>query len=262
MSIASLLAFLYFLYGLPLGSGKTLEVKFAEGNNRKPDRGLSEKNYYLEHKEPEGTLYGPEALFFLNGQCFSTTLDRYLYTVCPFQNVTMRRITASRATLIGYWKEWGEGYTSQFFSAGQPCGVKTRTAEVKISCGPSDDMSPIRVPASSITEEGSCHHIFTLNLLIACRLLREDIIPEHISTSSVAASLVKNELNGFAPQNEPDPSAKSPSHLLKKVETIDNATSKGNITENATSNNAKHSSLVQIQRKIDELQQAMAELLQ
>lgn len=29
--------------------------------------GLSEKNYYLDHKEPEGSLYGPEAYFFLDG---------------------------------------------------------------------------------------------------------------------------------------------------------------------------------------------------
>ena len=33
--------------------------------------GLSEKNYYLEHKEPEGSLYGPEALFFLDGKLTS-----------------------------------------------------------------------------------------------------------------------------------------------------------------------------------------------
>ena len=30
--------------------------------------GMSEKNYYLEHKDPEGSLYGPEALFFLDGE--------------------------------------------------------------------------------------------------------------------------------------------------------------------------------------------------
>ena len=45
---------------------------------------------------------GPESLFFLDGLCFQSAFEKYEYSVCPFQNVTQRRLTNARSVLLGY----------------------------------------------------------------------------------------------------------------------------------------------------------------
>ena len=41
-------------------------------------------------------VYGPEELYFLNGRCFDATVDRFDYSICPFQNITQRRSIGQR----------------------------------------------------------------------------------------------------------------------------------------------------------------------
>lgn len=289
-----------------LSWAKQLEVKWAEGNNRKPDRGLSEKNYYLEHKEPEGMMHGPEALFFLNGMCLEASVDRYLYRVCPFQNVTMRRITASRATLIGYWMEWSEDHRVQHFSMGQSCGGKTRTASVRMQCVSADEaghgaaLTTPTLPPDAVKEEGSCHHSFSLALPLACRLLDEAVVPPDLSddnafmsvpsTTVAAAEPVSSDssIEGTTPGTvaetapatsdgtasssgeEPPHSTVSDSTISEK--TVGDNTVSGGGTANKSSSDAVQASseesddktalLWALQAKIDDLQQAVADLLQ
>lgn len=58
-------------------------------------------SYFLLHAFPIAMHPSVSA----TGMCFETMVDRYVYRICPFQNVTMRRITASRATLLGRWSK-------------------------------------------------------------------------------------------------------------------------------------------------------------
>lgn len=265
---------------------KKLEVKWAEGTNRQPDRGLSEKNYYLEHKEPEGLMHGPEALFYLNGMCFETSVDRYLYRVCPFQNVTMRRITASRATLIGHWMEWSDDFRTQQFSMGQSCGGKTRTAAVLMQCLSPHDVRTNAVksfptlPTDAVKEEGSCHHSFILELPLACRLLEEAIVPPEFpdDTTQVSdpslpvAAAEPPSSESFATAIEPE--AVSGSSVTEDVlphSSIGDGDNSSSSSSSSSSNSVessmeksdnKEALLWALQAKIEDLQQTVADLLQ
>lgn len=73
------------------------EVKVVDGIDKKGERGSSSG---LSYSEPE-QISGPEALFSLNGHCFLASVDRYEYSVCPFQNITQRRVIGPSATLLG-----------------------------------------------------------------------------------------------------------------------------------------------------------------
>ena len=48
--------------------------------------------------------YGPSSLRFLDGACFKKVASRFEYNVCPFQNITNRRVSSQRSSLIGKWK--------------------------------------------------------------------------------------------------------------------------------------------------------------
>lgn len=70
----------------------------VDGAEKKPDRGNTDGLAYVD---PLSIPSGPRALLLLNGMCFGAHVDRYEYTVCPFQNVTQRRIVGTRSTLLG-----------------------------------------------------------------------------------------------------------------------------------------------------------------
>jgi hypothetical protein len=76
-------------------------VRILEGVDKKSDKDENK----LEYVEPD-PMYGPNSLSFLQGACFMGSFDRYDYTVCPFQNVTQKRTTAMKPTLIGIWGNW------------------------------------------------------------------------------------------------------------------------------------------------------------
>jgi hypothetical protein len=73
------------------------EIKLVDGVDKKGERGPFTG---LSYHEPNG-IYGPEGLYFLNGLCFLATADRYEYSVCPFQNITQRRLIGSSYSLLG-----------------------------------------------------------------------------------------------------------------------------------------------------------------
>jgi hypothetical protein len=76
-------------------------VRILEGVDKKSDKDDNK----LEYVEPD-PMYGPSSLSFLQGACFLGSFDRYDYSVCPFQNVTQKRTTAMKPTLIGIWGNW------------------------------------------------------------------------------------------------------------------------------------------------------------
>jgi hypothetical protein len=61
----------------------------------------------LSSAENRDETSGPEALYFLDGLCFKTTAAKYFQVnVCPFHNVTQRRLSGSRETVSGIWGSW------------------------------------------------------------------------------------------------------------------------------------------------------------
>lgn len=86
--------FLLFYYFIEY---KGYEIKVVDGIDKKGERGLING---LTYSEPD-LLYGPESLFLLNGYCFLGSVDRYEYSICPFQNITQRRLIGPSATLLG-----------------------------------------------------------------------------------------------------------------------------------------------------------------
>jgi len=75
--------------------GVTREVKGKSGEDA------------LSSAEHRDETSGPEALYFLDGLCFKTTAAKYFQVnVCPFHNVTQRRLSGSRETVSGIWGNW------------------------------------------------------------------------------------------------------------------------------------------------------------
>jgi hypothetical protein len=115
-------------------------------------------------------MHGPEALFPLFGLCFCESADRMEYCVCPFRNVTMRRFTGGKATLLGVFGSWldnrspahpssdhaaatGTGNLVMEFFRGQSCGQGARRASVEIV----PDAAEYALDAASIEENPACH---------------------------------------------------------------------------------------------------------
>jgi len=96
LSFLSLLWLVQLLWVADGASGK-----IVEGVDRKSDKDDTTIPYVMP-----SPFSGPDSLSFLSGSCFTSSFDRYEYTVCPFQNVTQRRTSAMKPVLIGLWGEW------------------------------------------------------------------------------------------------------------------------------------------------------------
>jgi hypothetical protein len=55
---------------------------------------------------PSANFYGPESLLSLSQNCFLENFDRYEYQICPFHNITQKRVMGSHVTLLGVWGFW------------------------------------------------------------------------------------------------------------------------------------------------------------
>ena len=55
---------------------------------------------------PPRKAIGPPALMVLNQICINGNFDRFEYTVCPFHNITQKRVTSSQESLIGVFSRW------------------------------------------------------------------------------------------------------------------------------------------------------------
>ncbi len=138
-----------FLLGIiALRSFLSVEVKIVDGVDKKGERGPSTG---LSYSQPD-PFSGPEALTVLNGLCFTAAIDRYEYSVCPFQNVTQRRLIGPSSTLLGtslpsekliisgIWGQWltnetSQNYDTMIFINGQTCGRKGRSVRLSLFCG-------------------------------------------------------------------------------------------------------------------------------
>mmetsp|Transcript_11167 Transcript_11167/g.11595 ORF Transcript_11167/g.11595 Transcript_11167/m.11595 type:complete len:278 (+) Transcript_11167:60-893(+) len=148
------------------------EVKVVDGIDKKGERGSSSG---LSYSEPE-QISGPEALFSLNGHCFLASVDRYEYSVCPFQNITQRRVIGPSATLLGVWGQWSlnetyQVYDTMIYSNGQTCGRKGRSAKLVLSCG----HPTFEIFSKSVKESSTCEHEMILGIPLACNLLTKKI---------------------------------------------------------------------------------------
>lgn len=79
-------------------------VKVIDGIDKLAD---SSDHLKLEFVQP-APFKGPSSLSFLQQSCFIKSFDRYEYTLCPFYNITQRRVstTQSKQTLLGVWDDW------------------------------------------------------------------------------------------------------------------------------------------------------------
>ena len=87
----------FFFFSLLIFQVLSHEIKVIDGIDKKGERGIASG---LSYSEPD-ILYGPKALFLLNKYCFLTSIDRYEYSICLFQNITQRRLIGSSTTLLG-----------------------------------------------------------------------------------------------------------------------------------------------------------------
>ena len=66
-----------------------------------------EESDELNSFDLRNNVIGPESLYFLDGMCFKTLSSKYFeIEVCPFHNVTQRRLSGTKTTLQGIWGNW------------------------------------------------------------------------------------------------------------------------------------------------------------
>jgi hypothetical protein len=75
------------------------KAKVMEGVDPKPESIHIMGTTKTEEMQPD-PVTGPEAFMFMNGQCITTSLDEYQYTLCPYHNVTQRRTANTRGIVI------------------------------------------------------------------------------------------------------------------------------------------------------------------
>lgn len=151
------------------GQIATTNVKIVDGI----DKLSSSEDNNLDAVIPEA-LSGPESLYFLNGLCFMKSIERFEYNVCPFQNVTQRRITGNYPTILGVWGNWVEprGGTNQIktyktmnYIDGKSCGDGTVDTKLELECGHDGPFDVLGVDDSAF-----CSYSIRLGVPLACSL--------------------------------------------------------------------------------------------
>ena len=79
----------------------SVSIKIIDGIDKYSDRDENQ----LAFIQPN-IFTGPETLLFMKGSCFIQSFDRYEYSICPFYNITEKRISGLKSSLLGIWKEW------------------------------------------------------------------------------------------------------------------------------------------------------------
>jgi hypothetical protein len=68
---------------------------------------MSSDSSQINSADLRDAVDGPESLLFLDGLCFEVQAAKYFQvSVCPFHNITQRRLSGSRETLNGVWGYW------------------------------------------------------------------------------------------------------------------------------------------------------------
>ena len=123
-------------------------------------------------------FYGPPTLGFLDGMCIKHEVGRFEYTICPFQNITNKRVSSHRISLLGRWDGWSPfgsddptlfyNYSLMQYGRGDACGGDTKTATLVLGCGELYS----KVEVVDVDENiGPCDYSIVLGLPIHCSLL-------------------------------------------------------------------------------------------
>lgn len=190
MSSVKLYALVCFLAVFAMLAG-SLPVKIVEGI----DKWSTDPVVTTPHTDSAFTTPAPSVdpfsgtinLSFLQGSCFSSTQDRFEYTLCPFQNVTSKRIMGQKTNLLGVWGNWqasnDDRPSTMTYVDGQPCtdenvmggenkeitpGQLTVTS-VEIVCNHTKPIESVSI--LSVEEKSICSYHVRLGVPIACSLL-------------------------------------------------------------------------------------------
>lgn len=110
-------------------------VKISEGVDKPQAMGQSPDSVPLTFAPP-AAFTGPQSLYFLRSACLRESFDRWEYEVCPFRNITQRRINGNKYYLLGVWGHWAEEQPHSFqhmlYDHGKGCSSDI----------PSDDKDP------------------------------------------------------------------------------------------------------------------------
>lgn len=173
-----------------------VNIKIVDGIDRVSEpNSLDSESSTLN--QPADLFSGPPALLFLSEYCFKTEFDRWEYNICPFHNVTQRRIAGQKYSLLGIWGRWIFESTSELdhhlpkrkyqimeFSDGKSCGDEINAPLLhtiltldcldprNITSSPlSSSPSLDDVKISSVDDSHFCKYQMNLKLPISCDLL-------------------------------------------------------------------------------------------
>ena len=154
---------------LPLLS-RALPLRIVTGTPAPtPSAGRAPAPIALRSPSPAGD--GP--LSHLSGRCFSLTQGGYVWSVCPFHNVSQRSVEGAHSplhVLLGVWGgAWlaplvpGSSYAQQSYPDGCTCvGARRRSAVVTLSCGEAHAVLDAREPTT-------CEYVLNMTAPEVCR---------------------------------------------------------------------------------------------
>lgn len=146
-------------------------IKIVEGIDK-----ISSKEDSLESVVAD-PISGPESLHFLNGVCFKKLVDRFEYNVCPFQNITQRRITGNYPTILGVWGSWLHenqqtsqilDYKTMNYVEGKSCGDSKVDTKLVLDCEHKGDFE-----ITSVDDSTFCTYVIRVGLPLACSLFKK-----------------------------------------------------------------------------------------
>ena len=143
---------------------------------------------------------GPPALQALDGSCFSKTFERYLYSFCPFHNITYKMHAALVHTKLGDFNRFRAtydvassmyAYSTMEFSSSEKCAVDAtqttlETTLVELLCNSDYDYDHAEGGSDaranyyhefellSMDDASNCKQLLTFSLPLPCSLLLVD----------------------------------------------------------------------------------------
>lgn len=157
-------------------------VKISEGVDKPTNMGMGGIDVTPLEYTPPDPYSGPQGLYFLVDSCFKYSIDRWEYEICPFHNVTQRRVNGYKAYLLGVWGHWATSRDSptsfhrMIYHNGKGCNSDVASSEdkeaarsvaqVTLRCGAD---GPVAI--ENVHEDSFCAYNMTLALPISCSLL-------------------------------------------------------------------------------------------
>eukprot|EP01039_Chlorochromonas_danica_P001385 gene1385-1506_t len=156
-----LICLLFLCFLLVISIEASGHVKISEGVDKPQVMGQSPDSVPLVFTPP-AAFTGPQSLYFLSSACVRESFDRWEYEVCPFRNITQRRINGNKNYLLGVWGHWVEDQPHAFhhmlYGHGKGCSSDV----------PSDD--------KNASPEHAMAHLY-----LQCRESRTAPVPERVA---------------------------------------------------------------------------------